>query len=552
MPIPKNYKKKKSGSLPNLSSLSDKKPEISKEDLEKAEAKKRQAEEEEAKRRQKEEDDKKQAEEAHKQAVERKKKLQEAQELQRKQEEEEQAALKAEKEEAEQTNDDSESDGKFVQLTDKQVLDEDAADELEENTTNQYTQDKQDDINEQPKNNLPKKKKFLSKKKKSGKTDNRFEKGTDTLVENGSDYIDKKKKKIIPFGGNKSRPKKDKKFHGAQRYDERKDLSPFVKWIRFLTMIFCMIVIGLGIKNTFFQHIPNSDEIAAIAANVSGDTSYPKVRAQALAEQFASAYLEIDGGNQNNTSLNYFYTGSNSTNGDNSSQNTPTVGTSTNQKVVIQPKTFDVAVANGTSATFFEAAEVTNLEGKTTNSTGDNLTKWVGLAINILYDKSNDSLKISQDSPSLIPTYKITSDSSTQSATPNLGTGQSADDSVFSAMSPTLKGFLTAYANSTSTNHSQVDQYVKNNDNTVYSGFGGQAKLAVTSSGFTGTVYPVSSSKTNNTWKVDMQLAWSDTGNSGNHSVSYNGRYILTVIKINGKYFVQKINPYTYSGQAQQ
>ena len=448
-------------------------------------------------------------------------------------------------EESQQNN--SQEEG-FVQLSEKQVADEDAADEVEQDTTNQYTAEEEEDYYDTPPKKTVGKAKKRMRKKKRGEVDDPFYGDSDTQNEDPDKYIDKKRKKIIPTGGKKSRPRgeKTKKFQGTSRFDGRKNAANTIKMARIAVIIGLVGLFGFGIKNTFFQQIPNANEIAAIARQTNGDTGYPVERGQALAEQFAQAYLTYDSTNDNDRTLSYFYNGTEKT------TTIPSVTTrvfdgSVKQSTLVDPKTFDVIAGNSYSYTFYVSTLVTDLQNGQTNKAGEQSSRWVALAINVLYDKKHNEMSISQDSPSLVPSFKV-SKGDVYSDTPGekLGTGD-ADDVAFKAMTPTITGYLTAYAASNSVKHSKLNQYIETKpDSSVIDGFSGKFDFVNDESSFSGQAYPVSSGDNNNEWKVDLKVGWKDAQSEKQKGITYTGHYVMTIKKRDSKYFVEKFVPYTY------
>lgn len=386
------------------------------------------------------------------------------------------------------------------------------------------------------------------RKKKRGEVDDPFYGDSDTQNENPDKYIDKKRKKIIPKGGNKSRPRgeKTKKFQGTSRFDGRKNAANTIKMARVAVIIGLVGLFCFGIKNTFFQQIPNANEIASIAQQTNGDTGYPVERGQALAEQFAQAYLTYDSTNDNDRTLSYFYNGTEKT------TNIPSVTTrvfdvAVKQSTLVDPKTFDVIAGNSYSYTFYVSTLVTDLQNGQTNKAGEQSSRWVALAINVLYDKKHNEMSISQDSPAIVPSFKVAKgDVYSDTPAEKLGTGD-ADDAAFAAMTPTITGYLTSYSASNSVNHSKLNQYIETNpDNSVIDGFSGKFEFVNDPSSFSGQAYPVSSSKNNNKWKVDLKIGWKDAQSEKQNGVIYTGRYVMTIKKSDSKYFVEKFVPYTY------
>ena len=110
-------------------------------------------------------------------------------------------------------------------------------------------------------------------------------------------FIDKKKKKLKPFGNKVS------------KYDDRKDIAVAKKVQRGLVIGGILLVVGLGVKNTFFpSHVFTSDDIAQIAKTSVGQTNFPVDKGQAFAEQFITYYVNVDNNvSVSRTMLSYFY-----------------------------------------------------------------------------------------------------------------------------------------------------------------------------------------------------------------------------------------------------
>lgn len=466
-----------------------------------------------------------------------------------------------------------ENNNSFETLSEREVQTEDAADEIEANTADQYTspeQNQYDYSEQQPTSqhsNYMQGGDRVDLSSNASRTlnqpateylqsDDRFEVGTDTQYEEPDEYIDKKKKRIIPFGGNKSKIKK-KSERGFAQFDDRKNLQTSVKVIRSLSMAAMVFLVGLGGYNTFFKHIPNQAEITTIAQSVSGNIGFPTQKGQAFAEQFAQAYLQAYGdsnsSNPNMTLLSYFYNGagtsakdgigggSSGPSSNNAGQNVTLKG-NVKQNIIIQPRTFNSAVVSANSATFYVSALVSDSKGKVSDGNYGGYTgHWVSLAINVLYDSKHDSLSVNPDSPSIVPTPSVTAPKTLNDEL--IGNGKSiTDTSVVNNMSNTINGFLTAYGNITSTSHAEINQFVNSDaDTSVYNGFGGYYKYQPSSDSGNLTVYGTDNAST---FKAVIVSNWKLT--SGNSSISYPSKYVLTIEKVNSKYFVTKISPVTY------
>lgn len=448
----------------------------------------------------------------------------------------------------------------FEQLSEKEVQNEDKADEIEENTASQYTpsepepqHDEQPIQHEEIVNNRPPVQQAEAPKQLQ--SDDPFEEGTDTQYEDPEEYVDTKRKRIIPFGGKKS--KKRVSERGFAQFDSRNNLQTSVRVVRSISMAAIVFVIGLGAYNTFFKHIPNQAEITTIAQSVSGNIGFPTQKGSAFAEQFAQAYLQTYGtSNQENSSatlLNYFYSGSgvnakdgfgSQSNGGNSGGQNVTIKGNINQKILIQPRVYQSVVAGPTSATFYVNALVSNYKGSDMSS-GAYAGKWISLAINVLYDTKHDALSINPDSPSIVPTMNIQSGIDATREQPLVGTGETVSDDTTKAMQPTITGFLTAYSDVTQSQHSLINQFVNSDaDNSVYEGFGGYYKYDASNSSNNTTAYKTDKS---NVYKAVVVSIWKSNTSGSQASVSYPSKYVMTLEKVNGKFFVTKINPLTYT-----
>ena len=154
-------------------------------------------------------------------------------------------------------------------------------------------------------------------------------------------------------------------------------------------------------------------------------------------------------------------------------------------------------------------------------------------------------MSITNDSHQDSPTYKF----STNICSPikeKLGTG-TKDTVMETTLKPTIQRFLSGYSASSSTSLNALNHDVKSNsDVSLYSGFGGQYEYKPNDN-YQALVYPVSSSKSNSEWKVDLTATWADTKTTGSKEIKYTGRYVMSIKQgSDGKYFVTGFNPYTF------
>ena len=110
------------------------------------------------------------------------------------------------------------------------------------------------------------------------------------------DYIDKKRKRIIPTGG-----KKSMKEIKAKEFDKRKNVASKARMIRSVVSLGLIIMFALGIKNTFFpSNNYTKDEIEQMVLDVSKNTGFPIERGKQLVEDFTYELLTTDRSNQAN------------------------------------------------------------------------------------------------------------------------------------------------------------------------------------------------------------------------------------------------------------
>ena len=141
-------------------------------------------------------------------------------------------------------------EGVFEVLPSKEVDIQDVLDDEEDDSMEEYVQneiEEEDDVKEEEL--VP-------------QYDDPFQKGT-YQEEDEDKFIDKKKLKIKPFGGNKSKNKKT--VARVNDFDSRKNALMTVKIFRSIMLV---IIVGLflfGLKNTFMpSHVYTQENITAL------------------------------------------------------------------------------------------------------------------------------------------------------------------------------------------------------------------------------------------------------------------------------------------------
>lgn len=365
----------------------------------------------------------------------------------------------------------------------------------------------------------------------------------DLKKEHESKFVDKKKKKIIPIGGKKSKKDK-KKFVRASDFDERKNKLAKTKVIQFLILSVIFIMFFVGLKNTFFPaHVYTDEQIRQFGAEGAGETGFPKERGRAFVESYISTYLTVDKEREDyNEVLGHFYgvdtydRKSNSSNFKHSSD--------VAQHIIIEPKVFNIELMTAYSAQYKVSTFVSDSSGKEAEGE-ESSGRWLSFSVNLYYNKDNDSLAITPDSPSVIPSTPIENDTVVPSRVP-LGDG-TINNEIGPALEPTIHGFIKAYAESSLKSHDSVLQYIVDEKNPdLINGFGGSVELdgAEPKDAISTVIY----NGRDGIYRVDVTVKWKDTvSKDEKEQINYTSRYIMRVNKIaNGKYAVSSFVPYTY------
>lgn len=354
-------------------------------------------------------------------------------------------------------------------------------------------------------------------------------------------FIDKKKKKLIPFGGKKSKPKR---FVKSSDFDDRKNKLAKTKLIQFSILLAIALIFILGLKNTFFpSHVYTDQQIRQFAAEGAGQTGFPQERGEAYVESFMNAYLSIDRTKPELfQTLSYFY-GEEGFNNDNFDKLNMSWSYESKQDIIIPPKVFNVELMNEYSAQYKVSTYVSNTDGKVSdgNSTAG---RWLSFSVNVYYDIEKDALIITPDSPSIIPSYRITQQVEVPERAP-FGNGQVNKD-ILPAVTPTINGFIEAYGKASVESHESILQYIDDkSDINLYDGFGGAVELNGTPSD---AINKVVYDSDDGIYRAEVTVNWKDAAaTQGDHQVEYTGRYIMRIKPIgDGKYAVSSFVPYTY------
>jgi len=355
-------------------------------------------------------------------------------------------------------------------------------------------------------------------------------------------FIDKKNKKLIPFGGKKS--KKNKKSIKSSDFDDRKNLLAKTKIIRFIIMSIIVIIFLMGLKNTFLpSHVYTDEQIRNFARQGAGQTGFPRERGESFVEGFMESYLTFDRSKPElNDILSYYYGEDNFSKVGYEKMNMR-LGTDAKQHIIVGPTIYDVQLLTEYSASFKVSAYVSDTTGEVTDGRSSS-GRWLSFSVNVYYDEEMDTLSITQDSPTIIPTYRIGKQSDVPKRAP-FGNGE-VNTEIGPAINPTINGFIEAFAQASISSHESILQYISDkNDINLYDGFGGSVELnGSPETAIKRTIY----NNDDGVYRVDLTVNWVDKKASGNdNKVEYVGKYIMRVKpEGDGKYTVSSFVPYTY------
>lgn len=361
--------------------------------------------------------------------------------------------------------------------------------------------------------------------------------------EDKSKFIDKKKKRLIPFGGKKS---KKKRFVKSSDFDDRKNKLAKTKIMQLGIILFALLMFMIGLKNTFApNHVYTDDQIRQFAAEGAGQTGFPEERGRFFVENFMESYLNLDKTKPElMQSLSYYYG-----EGDLSSSGYAGLNMDwnhdTKQKVLISPKVIDVELLSDYSAQYKVSTYVSNTKGEKVED--KNLAgRWLSFSVNLFYNEEEDSMSITQDSPSIIPNKNIGQHTLVPDAK-ELGDGGVNTD-ILPAISPTIDGFIESFAKASMESHDSVIQYIDDEDDiSLYDGFGGAVELAGDpKDSIQKVVY--NEGEEGNQFEVDVTVSWVDSSTvDKDEKVEYTSRYQMSIrANSEGKFSVTKFIPFTY------
>lgn len=353
-----------------------------------------------------------------------------------------------------------------------------------------------------------------------------------------SEKIDKKNKKIIPTGS-QTKIRTEKVKVKTSDFDERKNLN--VKWLiaRGIFIAVALVVLFLGIKNTYFpKQIYTPEEIHNLVVNSMGMTGFNLEIGKHLVEGFTDTllsdkpdreellrefYLTDQTGSQ---SIPFYYKSNDST-------NTILIG-----PTVVQAKTYDENQGDFVVTSFVETREINKVDPEQTVGKIDR--KWITLHINVFYDTVEQNYSIIPETVALKAPIALMS-ASDISVAEKPGVGD-ADKDLADRLAPTINGFIREWGKATENSHESLLQYIpKEADPSLYRGFGGQFWL----DGEPASAISKEAYHTNdpNEFKVITATRWTD---GLNVFVSKDVVTLRVVSDEEGKFVVTKFAPFVY------
>lgn len=365
-------------------------------------------------------------------------------------------------------------------------------------------------------------------------------------------FIDKKNKRLLPFGkntGSSGDRRKGRKVR-TKDIDARKNRIIKINGYRIFFLTACLTLLALGAYNAWFpQKALTVDETAQVAQQALGRTNFPEARGEGFAKDFLQAYLTTSD-ETSQQALAYFFNGTLENANNSSVETNRQTSADYKQQILYGPTVYSASSITDQVATYVVGALVkaAPADGSTpapdsNGKTGGEAT-WMFYSINVYYDKASDRLFITPDSPTVVPNMNVGS-SRDLPGPQSLGTGES-DSDLKAKVSSTVLGFMSAYATSSPQDHTALDQYVVNDApqelKTGLSGtysFDGNVNNAVTFEAFP--------TKDANVAKVKVTVNWKRSlGANGSQSARYTSTYVMTLQNVSGKWQVSKFSPFTY------
>lgn len=352
------------------------------------------------------------------------------------------------------------------------------------------------------------------------------------------DFVDKKNKKLVPFGGKRSAK--------VSEFDKRKDVR---KQRQFISWGLIGVGAGLLLYGIYSIVVPpqqlTEEEVATIASIQMGDTGFPTEAGAAYAQDFMEVYLNLGANAQEDRTqlLNYYYTGNMLSD---IGSNTNISYSNVNQKTILGPTVFEKNALTENSASYVIGSYVevvpVSLGEEGDAQPAEKERKWLFFNVNVYYNDETMSYRITQDSPTLIPDYQMEED--------NIPDGEPIGDGTVNEDAKTevnavVTGFIRNYATSSASNPTPIEPYItSNSDIELKQGYDNKVAVDDSTSAITYTVYNNGDEGT--TLRLHVNVNWTDEL-SEESSLTYTSQYVMWLDRgADGKYLVSRFAPYYY------
>lgn len=410
-------------------------------------------------------------------------------------------------------------------------------------------------------------------------------------------FIDKKNKKLEPFGGKKSALKQSD-------VDRRKNMRQASRAVSTVVILLLVAILGFGVKNAFWP--PQSlspQDVQQIVYNTTGTSAFPIERGRVFAETFMSAYMNFDpNGGAEAAVLNYYTTGKLITDG-NINYEGFTISKNYKQTVVQGPVTYESLPVGPNSALYTigalveienvtgganvtpppdpaptpEPTQEPNTEGEGTegsegteggeesaestaqtpatpeepvvsntrpNTASGTKLMWQFFSVNVYYDDETNAFAI-VGTPALVPTPATVARGDIPADIP-AGTGKPVESAVLEKLKPTIYGFLEAYRVSSKTDTAKLMPFLPDEPPAaLLQGLNGEFDFKSGAADDRSVVINAYQTDIPTQWKISATVTWTQT--LGDAKADYVSTYIMTIDQVASGYDVVKFVPTIYT-----
>jgi len=371
------------------------------------------------------------------------------------------------------------------------------------------------------------------------------------------EFIDEENIELKPYGGKKKKASKKAK---VSDFDNRKNLEGQRKLYRTIFVLAIVAIVGFGAFKTFMPvQVLTEDEVATIAAWTNGDTGFPTTRGEGFALSFVDTLVNYSEDQQSkakrDVALQYFTGGSDSAFAANESFS---VMGNIKQSIIYGPVVLESDALTENAGAYkigmlLSTAPLKDPEGDGVryDELASEQLRWVAFNVNVYYDVSNDSFRIAEGSPTLLPYEEVIAE--------DLPVAQSLGEPVETPpgdASSIALGFIKEYRQSSKSDTSALESYIIGDDPTLRTGLNSKYQFSTMEdedASVEMTFYKneaEADAETPSQLKVEMIVQWAiPMDEEGKESVKFTSTYVLTLDYSGSGYKVSKFAPYYWSEQ---